>query len=65
MAGTPGDFRIWARPSIKQDCLQTQHEYRTNSEEGNKANAILCTALKRNAGQASYVKTAVAAQSVL
>jgi len=65
MAGTPGDFRIWDRPSIKQECLQTHLEYRANSEEGNKTNAILCTAIKRNAGQASYVKKAVAAQSVL
>jgi hypothetical protein len=65
MAGTPGDFRIWDRPSIKQECLQTHNEYRANFEKGNKTNVILCTALKRNAGQASYVMTAVAAQSVL
>ena len=65
MAGTPGDFRILDRPSIKQECLQTHSEYRANLEKGNKTNAILCIALRRNAGQASYVKTAVAAQSVL
>ena len=65
MAGNPGDFRIWDRPSTKQECLQTHHEYRANLEDGNKTNAILRTALKCNAEQASYKKTAVAAQSVL
>ena len=65
MAGTPGDFRIWDRPSIKQECLPTHNEYRANLEEGKKTNAILCTALKRKAGQVSYLETAVAAQSVL